>query len=124
VVGFLAVVGALLAVSTASAHNAIEGRWAARLPGGAVSYYQFLPGTVHPDDTIQGRFHHVYLDDRGVERTVHGTYVLLTTIGNRGRLTLFFDDGQRVKDVEHGGGSVLQLRHVGLNRIVTYYRQP
>jgi hypothetical protein len=121
--GFLACVLCLAAVSTAHAHNPLVGNWAARLPGGAVSYYTFQVGAVHPDDSIQGRFQHTFMDDRGVQHTLHGTYVLVTTIGNRGRLTLLFDDGLKVKDVEHGGNNVLQLRHVGMNRNITYFRQ-
>jgi len=63
------------------------------------------------------------VDDHGVEHTLNGTYVLVPTIGNRGRLRLQFDDGLRIRDVEHGGNGVLQLRHVGMNRVITYYRQ-
>jgi hypothetical protein len=122
-IGFLACFLALAAVSTAHAHNNLTGSWVARLPGGAVSSYTFGPGVVHADDSIHGRFQHTFVDDRGVQHTVQGGYILVPTIANRGRLTLRFDDGLIVKDVEHGGANFLQLRHVGLNRNITYFRQ-
>ncbi len=108
--------------SAAFAHAPVEGRWVARLPGGGISYYQFHAATRHPDDTFQGRFEHVYIDDRGVERTMHGTY-LLTTVANRGRLTLLFDDGSRTTDIEHRGEGVLLLRHIGQGRMIADARQ-
>ena len=122
-VGFLTCLLSLAVVATAQAHNSVVGKWSAQLPGGATSYYTFFTGAQHPDDSSQGRFEHTYVDEHGVEHTMGGTYVLVHTIANRGRLTLLFDDGLRVKDVEHGNNNVLQLRHVGLNRIITYYRQ-
>jgi hypothetical protein len=121
-VGFLACLLSLGVVTTAQA-NPVAGRWVARLPGGAVSSYAFDAGAVSADNSIHGRFTHVYVDDHGVEHTLNGTYVLVPTIGNRGRLRLLFDDGLRIRDVEHAGNGVLQLRHIGLNRIITYYRQ-
>jgi hypothetical protein len=109
-------------VSSAYARAPVEGRWAARLPGGAVSYYHFHGATRHPDDTFQGRFDHVFIDDRGIERTVHGTY-LLSTVANRGRLTLLFDDGSRTTDVEHRAEGVLLLRHLGSGQMIAFVRQ-
>jgi hypothetical protein len=121
--GFLTCLLLLAATSVAQANNPIAGRWGTRLPNGTVSSYLFDPGTVAADNSIRGRFQHTYVDDHGVEHAVNGSYVLVPTIGNRGRLRLHFDDGMTVREVEHGGNDVLQLRHVGLNRVITYYRQ-
>jgi hypothetical protein len=43
--GFLVGLLSLGATSTAWANNPVAGRWVARLPGGAVSYYHFHAGT-------------------------------------------------------------------------------
>jgi len=120
----LAALSTLATATQAFADNPVQGRWSAQLPGGAVTYYHFRAGTVEPDGTIQGRFEHMYLDEHG-ERVLHGTYVLAPfgPWGRWGKLTLLFDNGLKIKDVEHREPGVLKLHHVGLGRVVTYHRQ-
>jgi hypothetical protein len=118
----------VLSLSTASiahAGNPVQGRWTAQLPGGSLSYYHFKAGVVESDGTTQGRFVHMYLDERSGERLVHGTYVLAPygPWGNWGKLTLLFDDGRQIKDIEHREPGVLKLYHVALGRAVIYHRQ-
>jgi hypothetical protein len=114
-----------LATTAEASSNPVQGRWTAQLPGGALSYYHFKAGTVEPDGNIQGRFVHMYLDVHGAERLVHGTYVLAPfgPWGKWGKLTLLFDNGLQIKDIEPREPGVLKLHHVGLGHIVTYFRQ-
>jgi len=115
---------ALAAIPEARA-NPVQGRWTAQLPSGGLSYYHFKGGTTEPDGTIQGRFEHLYLDERGAQKLVHGTYTLAPfgPWGKWGKLTLMFDNGLRIKDIEHREPGVLKLHHFALGHAVTYYRQ-